>query len=176
MNIHEIKDNFLFGSNSEDQTKELLKSNGLCGGLSNEMLTEWVKLKAKDLTSYPKGILEKEKYIALFMGASYYPKVAWWKIFTKWSDAIVYPNSSMFGLGPKALKYSTSWDWLIPVCSKALDICMAQERPSPNHCSYFDWIEQEIATSLREYNKEVTFEFAIDFIFYYNQTKLTHGI
>lgn len=170
LTVHEIKDEFLH----EDTIAELTKNNlvfiGLNTGLANEIIREWTKLKEKDLTNYPKGIEAKNAHVAKFMGWNEMKTVRKdWML----TEIIEGTECAKKQKALKDMEFSTSWDWLIPVCSKALDICMAQERPSPNHCSYFDWMESQIATSLREYNKAVTFEFVIDFIYYYNKRNET---
>lgn len=64
----------------------------------------------------------------------------------------------------RELKYHTSWDWLIPVCKKALDITQTQSRPNVNACNNLDWLECEIGTHIREYNIEATYAAVLAFI------------
>ena len=73
---------------------------------------------------------------------------------------------------PSDLKYHSSWDWLIPVCSKCNNIIQGQKRPSPNHCNDLDWLECAITTALREYEIDKVHTAVHNFIVAYNKKPL----
>lgn len=75
---------------------------------------------------------------------------------------------------PEQMAYHTSWDWLMPSCSKCNDIIQSQVRPSINHCNDLDWLECEITIALREYKIDMVYQALIKFIEAYNKKQLNH--
>lgn len=72
----------------------------------------------------------------------------------------------------KQMRYCVSWDWLMPVGKKILDITSNQDRPNVNACNNLDWLECQISCHIREYNIEEAFKAIVVFIEAYNANKV----
>lgn len=106
-------------------------------------------------------LTEKNILIAKFLG---------WKIDNS------FPDQNRVWRSPRnsveldtTLRFHNSWDSLIPVAKKCLEIIERQERPSINHCNDLDWLECQISMYLREYQFDEFYQAIIDFIVAYNK-------
>lgn len=64
---------------------------------------------------------------------------------------------------PEQMRYHTSWDWLMSVVDKIYKLMLDQPIDSP-----FEINAEEVFTSLREVNINLTFNKIVEFIEWYN--------
>ncbi len=116
-------------------------------------------------------IEEGNALIALFMGWKLYtPKLTGLlSLFNKYDSECYTLNSHTRAFLPDQMAYHHSWDWLMPVGKKCMDLATEQPgRPTVNHCSKLDWIECQISMHVREYELHDAWLQIVEFIKLYN--------
>lgn len=111
---------------------------------------------------------ENNKLIAEFMGLEYtkpYFKVEdeSLMVVTEVKNGVISSMGYMFE--PTELKYHTSWDWLMPVVSKILDITFSEEEKETSDSEHFYKIRDCIP------NINYTYKAVVEFIKLYNKNK-----
>lgn len=111
---------------------------------------------------------ENDKMIALFMGATWHPKVKWYDFTIKLNDCFTFPNWKGIGIGINGLKYSSSYDWLMEVVEK-IEIINYSVKIENNICTIVGINYNK--TNIHD-TKFATIYFAItEFINFYNAQK-----
>lgn len=105
------------------------------------------------------SIEEQNKLIGFFMGM---------KLVETLQGFEYYEFKGPAGFTINALKYHSSWDWLMPVIKKIGDYLQTIDRPSKNHCCKGDLLEVDITCAIHEIDILLTHKAVIEFILWYN--------